>query len=387
MPQTKLMIPGPVDIPETIREAMGVASMPHYGQDWICLFDETKAMLQRVFGTQHDLYIMAGPGTMALEAALGSALEPGDAVLVPSNGFFADRVISLVEGLGLVPVRVPVPLGKPILPEVVETALAAHPEVKALAMVHHETSTCVLNPLESIAAVARAHGVLIVVDAVSSMGGVPLPVDKWDIDLCVTVANKVLETPPALSLLSISPRAWERIEARKAPRGWYMDLRTWRWYAQNWGDWHPTPVTMPTSNLYALNRSLKLLLSDGEDGLQRRYAEYGKAATAVRRGLEAVGFPMLVEDAFACPLTTAFCPRPGIDPADLQKALLKDAGVMISGGIGDLKGKILRVGHIGLAREYDYVVAFLLGVENYVRQQGVDIPVGQSLVAVKAMRQ
>jgi len=385
MPQRKLMIPGPVDIPDAVREAMAVPSMPHYGRDWIHLFDETRAMAKQVFGTQHDLYIMAGPGTMALEAALGSALEPGEVVLIPSNGFFADRLVSLVEGLGLVPLRVSAPLGKPVLADAVEAALAEHPEVKAVAVVHHETSTGVLNPLEKIAAVARARGLLVVVDAVSSMGGVPLPVDAWGIDLCISVANKVLETPPGLTLLSISPHAWELIRARKALRGWYLDLRTWNWYAENWGDWHPTPVTMPTSNLYALNCSLKLLLSDGEDGLQRRYAEFCGAAYAVRRGLEALGFPMLTEDAYASPLTTAFCLRPDVDGACLRQALLDDAGVMISGGIGALKGKILRVGHIGMARHRDYVVAFLLGVEAYLRRQGLDVSVGKSLVALDAL--
>lgn len=383
MSQRKLMIPGPVDVTEEVRQAMAIPSTPHYGRDWLCLYGETQEMAKQVFGTRNDLYIMTGPGTAALEAAIASALEPGDVVLVPDNGFFAERTISLVEGCGLVPLKVSAPWGQPVLPEMVEAALQAHPEVKALAVVHHETSTGLINPLEGITAVARAHGLLIVVDAVSSLGGIPLPVDAWGIDLCVTVANKALETPPGLALLSISPRAWERILARRAPRGWYLDLKTWRWYAENWGSWHPTPVTMPTSNMNALHRSLQLLL---EEGIERRYAAYRAAAVATRRGLEALGFPMYIpDDTYASPLTTAFLMRPGVNPEALQEALLHEAHVQISGGIGALKGQILRVGHIGLARRRDYVVSFLLGVEDYLRRQGEPIRPGQSLVALEGL--
>ncbi len=380
MTRTKLMVPGPVDVSEEVRAAMAVPSMPHYGEAWIQLFDETKAMAKQVFGTSHDVYILAGAGTMALEAALGSAMEPGDTVLVPCNGFFAERLVAVVEGLGLIPVVVEAPLGQPILPELVISGLEAHPEAKAVMLVHHETSTCVLNPLSEIAKVAQDYGALMFVDAVSSAGGVPVLADAWGLDFCISVANKALETPPGLTMLSISPQGWKAIDARQSSRGWYMDLKTWRWYAENWGDWHPTPVTMPTSNMYALHRSLTMLL---EEGMERRWAQYAAAARAVRSGLTQLDFAPFVEDeAYASPLTTAFRMRPGIDAAALQKALVEEAGVQVSSGIGELRGEILRVGHLGLARYRDYVVAFLLGLETYLRQQGISVPVGHSLVAV-----
>jgi len=376
----KLMIPGPVDISEEVRQAMSVPSMPHYGPDWMRLFGETQELLRQVFQTHHDLYIMAGPGTMALEAALGSALEPGAKVALPYNGFFAERLESILLGLELIPVKIPAPPGQPVTGEALAAVLAKHPDIEALAVVHHETATAVLNPLEELTAVAREHGLFIVVDAVSSLGGVPLPVDAWGIDVCVSVANKALETPPALALLSISPRTWELVEARQAKRGWYLDLKTWRWYAVHWGDWHPTPVTMPTSNLYALHQSLLLLF---DEGLEQRYAAYQAAMFAVRRGLEALGFEMFVPDErYASPLTTAFCPGEGRDADAMQAWLKAQGGVMISGGIGALHGKILRVGHIGLARQRDYVISFLLAVEAYLREQGESVPVGQSLVAI-----
>ncbi len=380
MTDPKLMIPGPVDVPDSVREAMAIPSRPHYGDEWICLYGETIEMAKQVFETKNDLYLLAGPGTMALEAALSSALESGTPVLVPSNGFFGERLCSLVAALGLKPVRLDVKMGQPIRPALVQEALDKHPEVKALAVVHHETSTGVLNPLEGIAAAGRNRDLLVVVDAVSSLGGVPLAVDDWGIDCCATVANKAFETPPGVALLSVSPHAWERIDACDAHRSWYLNLKTWRWYAENWGDWHPTPVTMPTSNINALHHSLQSLL---EEGVANRYAAYNAAAMAVQDGLRALGFALLTEAAYASPLTTAFRMRPGVDAQALRRSLLENAGVMVSGGIGELKGKILRVGHIGQARRRDYVVAFLLGVESFLRAQGEDVSPGASLVGLE----
>ncbi len=382
MSEKKLMIPGPVAIPEEVRYAMAVPSMPHYGREWIRLFNETREMAKQLFGTQHDLLIVPGPGTMALEMGLASALEPGDAVAIPLNGFFAERLVTVVERNGLVPVTVDIPLGRPVLGEDLLSLLEAHPEVQAVALVHHETSTGVLNPVRELAEVARSRGALVVLDAVSSMGGVPLPVDAWGIDVCVTVANKVLETPPGVALMSVSPRVWEAVERRQALRGWYLDLKTWRWYEEHWGQWHPTPVTMPTSNIYTLHRSLEMLLAEG---VERRYAAYRAAAQAVRRGLETLGFPMFVEEAYASPLATAFRPREDVRAAQLIQWLRDEADIMISGGIGELRGKIMRVGHMGLARKRDYVVAFLLAVEDYLRRQGVDVPHGASLVALNGV--
>ncbi len=377
----KLLTPGPVDVPETVREAMGTPSLLHYGPAWMELYNDTRRMLQQVFGTEHDIYMMAGPGTMGLEAVMGSALEPGDTILIPNNGFFAERLGKVAEGLALRIVYVNAPWGEPVLAETVAEALERYPEVKAVVVVHHETSTTVLNPLAEIARVARDHGALVIVDAVSSLGGVPLPVDAWGIDACVTVANKALETPPALALLSLSPRLWEAVERRQAPRGWYLDLKTWRWYAENWGSWHPTPVTMPTSNVFALHRSLQALMAEG---LETRYAAYRRAAQAVRRGLQTLGFAPFVAEPWACPLTTAFRMRDGADADELQ-AFLRARGVVISGGLADLHGLILRVGHIGLARQRDYITDFLLGVEAYLRSKGIAVLDGISLEALEAL--
>jgi alanine-glyoxylate transaminase/serine-glyoxylate transaminase/serine-pyruvate transaminase len=223
----------------------------------------------------------------------------------------------------------------------------------------------VLNPLREIAAETNEIGVPIIVDAVSSLGGVPLLVDEWGIDVCVTVINKCLACPPGVAPISISRRAWDQIE-RKSDRGhgWYLNLETWRWYATNW-PWHPTPVTLPTNNIVALLTSLRQILAGG---LGAHYARFGKAAHRVREELKRMGFEMFAADDYASPLITAVHVLPGMDVSDFQKYLLREHQILISGGLDDLFGKIFRVGHIGKAASSDYVEAFLAGVEAYLSQ-------------------
>jgi len=200
------------------------------------------------------------------------------------------------------------------------------------------------------------------------LGGVPLPVDEWGIDVCGTVINKCLACPPGVAPISVSPRAWEQIE-RKGDRshGWYLNLETWRWYAANW-PWHPTPVTLPTNNIVALLTSLRQIM---EDGLDAHYAHFAQAAHRVREGLRHLGFEMFAADDHASPLITAVRSLPGMDVSDFQKYLQREHQILISGGLDDLFGKIFRVGHIGKAASPAYVEAFLAGVEAYLSQKPV----------------
>lgn len=379
MSERKLMIPGPVDIPEDVRDAMSVASMPHYGDEWIVLFDDVIGMVKTMFGTQNDLFIIAGPGTLGLEICLSSVTDPGDTVLVANNGFFGDRMVTIAQLRDLNVIDLKFEWGKAVDPEELDAFLDDHPEVKVVHVVHHETSTGILNPLADIAKVVRKHDMLFMVDAVSSLGGVPIEVDANEIDLCVSVANKALEVPPALAMLTVSERAWKAVDARKTSAGWYTDLRTWKWYADNWGDWHPTPVTMPTSNIYALQHSLRGIL---ENDLDQRYGYFAEAAKVIREGLQKLGFSVYAETAYASPLTSAIAMPAGIDADDLKAWLADKAGILISGGIGELKGKIIRIGHIGLSRKRAYVEAFLLAVEEYLRSKGVDVIPGTALVSL-----
>ena len=229
----------------------------------------------------------------------------------------------------------------------------------------------------------RQAGLPIIVDAVSSLGGTPLPVDEWGIDVCVTVANKCLECPPGLAFISATPRAWEWVDRNEShAHGWYLNLRTWRKYATEWGDWHPSPTTMPTNNVLGLRVSLRRILGEG---LEAHIARYRQAAQAVRRGLEEVGFEMLVDESFASPIATAVKARPEFEVDELIEYLAQAHGILVSGGIGPLRGQVFRVGHMGKAHTRPYLMELLFAVETFLRREGLAVPVGASLVGVAAL--
>jgi alanine-glyoxylate transaminase/serine-glyoxylate transaminase/serine-pyruvate transaminase len=364
----RLMVPGPVDVEDDVLEAMAQPVLPHYGTEWLEIYRETVARLQHLFGTENDLFPMFGPGSAGLDAALGSLAATGEKVLVAQNGFFGQRLGTIAQSYGLVVRTVEAPLGSPVDPAAIRRVLMAERDIQALAVVHLETSTGVLNPIAEIAPIANELDVPIIVDAVSSLGGVPLPVDEWGIDVCVTVSNKCLACPPGVVPLSVSPRAWERID-RKGGRahGWYLNLRVWKDYAINWGAWHPYPTSLPTNNIVALLTSLRRITGEG---LEAHYERFALAAQYVREGLVRLGFEMFTPEAFSSPLITAVAGRPGMDVEDLRHYLAEEWQLMVSGGLEELRGKIFRVGHIGRAASAEYSELLLNGVEAYLKLRG-----------------
>lgn len=374
MANYKLMIPGPVDVEDEVLSEMASPVPAHYGDEWMKVYLETVDYLKRVFQTENDLFIVGGPGSAALDASFGSLLATGEKVLIPSNGFFGRRLRAMARGYGLEVVPLDFPLEQAISAAAVEAHLQKEKDIQAMAMVHHETSTGVLNPLPEIAAVTNKAGVPIIVDAVASLGGVPLPVDEWGIDLCVTVSNKCLAAPPGISLISVSQRAWEIIESKSdRSHGWYLNLQTWKQYATEWASWHPYPTTMATNNVLALLASLKRLLAEG---LETRYARTAKAAEMTREGLTDMGFEMFVEGPHASPLITAAKGRPDMSIAEMARFLRDECGIMIGGGLDKLAGKIFRIGHMGKAISPEYIEAFLARVRDFLQRKGVEA--GQS---------
>jgi alanine-glyoxylate transaminase/serine-glyoxylate transaminase/serine-pyruvate transaminase len=363
--RVRLMIPGPVDVEEEVLAALALPTGPHYGPDWLKIYGEVVDRLKRLFGTRNDLFLLVGPGTAALDAALGSLMRTGDKVLVAANGFFGERTGWIARGYGLDVRLETAPLDRPVDPEAIRRRLLAERDIQAVAVVHMETSTGVLNPLREIAAVARELDVPIVVDAVSSLGGIPLPVDEWGIDVCITVINKCLACPPGLGPISIGPRAWQQID-RKGERnhGYYLDLHVWKEYAEDWTDWHPYPTTLPTNNIVALLASLRRIEAIG---LEAYYQGFVDASQAVRAGLRRLGFELFTDEAYTSPLVTAVRPLPGMDVDDLRHYLLAEWQVMVAGGLEELRGKIFRVGHIGKAASAEYTGQLLKGLEAYLR--------------------
>ncbi|HNS51346.1 MAG TPA: alanine--glyoxylate aminotransferase family protein [Anaerolineae bacterium] len=365
----KLMIPGPVDVGDDVLDALARPPLPHYGPLWMPVYQEAIERLQWLFGTRHTLFMIPGPGSAAFDAALGSMMRTGDKVVIAANGFFGRRNMAIARGYGLEVCSAEGPLDRPLDPDDLRRRLLSEGGVRALAVVHLETSTGVLNPLREIAAVAREVDVPLLVDAVSSLGGVPLPVDEWGIDVCVTVVNKCLACPPALAPISIGPRAWEQIDrAGDTHHGWYLDLRVWRDYAARWGAWHPTPTTLPTNNIVATLASLRQV---AERGLEAHYRQFSDAAAAVRAGLRRLGFELFTDEAYTSPLITAVRARTDLDIEKMRQYLLEEWGIMVSGGLDDLHGRIFRIGHIGRACSPEYVRLLLGGIEAYLRLAGL----------------
>lgn len=369
----KLFIPGPCEVDDAVLEAMAQPTPRHYGTEWMEIYDETMALLKQVFQTENDLFLVPASGSALIDMAYGSLLREGETVVVGVNGFFGQRLRTIAAAHGLRTVPFTAPHGQPLDPDDLRRTLDQEPEARAVTVVHHETATTVLNPLQELAAVAQEAGVPIIVDAISSLGGVPLPVDEWGIDVCVTVANKCLECPPGLAFISVAPRAWEWVDRSAKPtHGWYLDLRTWRQYATEWADWHPYPVTLPTNNILGLRRSLHHILE--EEGLEGHYARIRAAAQTIRQGLRDLGFDMLVDEAVAAPVATAVCAHPDFEVHELTEYLAQQHDILVSVGLGPLAGKIFRVGHMGKASTAPYLETFLSAVRVFMEQRGLHVP-------------
>ena len=365
----KLYIVGPVDVFDDVLEAMGSQVIAHYGDDFVRLYHEVQDLLRPIIGASGEIFLMPGPGTAGLDACLGSLLHTGQRVLVPVSGFFSERLATVAKGSGIDAVTEEFEWGTPVEAHRLRNRLAREKDIAALAFVHHETSTGVLNPLDEIVQVAHDAGIPVIVDAVASAGGVPIDTDGLGIEFLVTVANKCLESPPGVAIVAVSERGWELID-KTGPtgHGWYLDLRTWRDYATRWADWHPYPVTLPTNVIKALDVALKRIHSEG---LEHHFARFVKASEAVRKGLREMGFTMLVEGRYACPVVSAVRACPKFDVAELSRFLEHERGIMIAGGIGPLKGKIFRVGHMGKASTQEYVDEFLAAVRDFLREKGL----------------
>jgi alanine-glyoxylate transaminase/serine-glyoxylate transaminase/serine-pyruvate transaminase len=355
-------------VTERVRSALAAPARAHYGDEWVELYRQVTRCLAGIFRTEGDVFLLFGPGRAGIEMALGSLLAPGDQLLVVGGGFFAKLAADIGGTLGLDARRL-LPDGyRPVSAEAVETELAGRPETRALVVVHHETDLGLVNPVREICDVARRRGVLTVVDAVSSLGGIPLDVDGWGIDVCVTVANKCLGGPVGVAPVAVGRRAWEAIDDGRPKRaGWYLNLATWRRYADLWGNWHPHPATMPTGAIAGLGAALDEM---SDRGLESHFARHAAAARRTRDGLRELGFEMLVADEWASPVTTAVWALPGMDVGAYQEWLRDERRLVVGGGLAELASRLFRVGHMGAAAKPAVVDTFLGATADYLAEKG-----------------
>ena len=360
MQHLKLMIPGPIEVEDEVLEQMGAPIQVHYGEAWVAVHNETISLLQQVIGTTGKVFMLPGSGSLAGDAIIQSVFAPGERVVVGINGHFGHRWHEIMQANGLEAVVVETPPDQPLDPEAFDRLLAEDQTISGVVVVHLETSTAVLNPIRELAAVCRAHKRLFVVDAVSSLAGTPLEMDTWGIDVLASGSQKGLGGAAGLGLVAINDRAWETVMRQpERPRSWYLDLRRWQWYVENWGDWHPFPVTMPCSIILGLRAALQSLVADG---LDTRFQRYEAVAARLRTGLEALGMKMFVPAALMAPVLTAvYCPD-GIGSADIISYLAETHQIKITAGFGPYKASVIRIGHMGAvvgAAEIDELLAAL----------------------------
>ena len=323
---------------------MGGPVQPHYGPGFTSFYNETLELVRQVVNTRGDLFLIPGSGSAAIDACLGSAFSSGEKILVGNNGFFGERLISIAQGYGLVVVPVLAEWGQPLLADDFQKAFEQHPDAAGAAVVHLETSTTIVNPVKEIGQVTKRFGKPFFVDAVSSLGGLPFQMDEWGVDFMASAAQKCLGAPPGIGPAAVSPFGWEVIDRNpNKGHGWYSDLRVWRWYKDNWADWHPFPITMATNNIAALRVSLGQLL---DEGIAQRLERYRCLALRLRAGLRRIGMTPFTPDAILAPvLTAAICP-PGIPSGKIVAYMADRHGIKISGGLGALKDKLIRIGHM-----------------------------------------
>jgi len=354
-------------------------SLPVVGYNDPFLFevlDDVRELLRYVFKTRNEhTFPVSGTGSAGMETAVYNIVEPGDEVVVGLNGFFGSRIAEMVLRAGGKVIEVKEEWGRPVMREAVEDALK-NSTAKAVAVVHVETSTGVLQPLRDIAKVAKEYGALLLVDAVTSLGGCELPVDELGIDACYSCTQKCLSCPPGMSPVTFSDKAFDVIMNRKSKvRSWYLDVGLIEKYWSKNRLYHHTP---PVSMIYALREGLRII---HEEGIENRWARHRRNGEALIRGLEAIGLETFVEERFRLsPLTTVVVPA-RVSEAGVRQRLLDDFGIEIGGGLGELKGKIWRIGLMGANSNEKTVIFALHALERTLAKEGFRVKTGEGVKA------
>lgn len=358
-PKRLLLGPGPSQVHPRVLRAMATPLVGHLDPYFLKVMDRTQELLRWLFQTDNRLTIpVSGTGSAAMEASIANTVEPGDSVLICTNGYFGGRLADMAQRYGGQVQQIQKPWGEIFEPDEVAQALRAR-QAQVVAIVHAETSTGALQPLEAIAEVVHQQGGLLIVDAVTSLGGVPLNVDDWDIDVCYSGTQKCLSCPPGLGPVTFSQRAVEKMNNRShAVANWYLDMTMVQKY---WGAERSYHHTAPISSNYALYEGLRLV---AEEGLQERWQRHQQNAERLWDGLQAMGLEPHVPLANRLPsLTTVRIPA-DVDGASVQARLRDEYNIEIAGGLGELKGKVWRIGLMGHSSQRENVALLLAALQD-----------------------
>jgi len=367
MPENKvdlLLIPGPVPVSAEVLAGMAEPVRQHYGPDWLPFYDTFIGRLRRIFETTGSVYPIPASGSGGIEVVVGSLIGGDGRIGVIVNGFFGDRLLNIACAHTSQVEVLQVPWERPADPDDVRTWLRTN-GLRLLAVVHSDTSTGVINPVPELAAVARGEDAAIIVDAVSSLGGMPVRTDAWGLAAVSTASQKCLETPPGLAPVAVTQAGWDVIDRQATPsRGWYLNLRTWRQYEHEWPH-HPYPVTIPGNNIIALDIALARIL---EEGLEARFERHRRAAAVLREGLERLGFTLFADRRWASPTITVAYPPKGVDANALVTTMRARHRIAIGGGLLALAGKVIRIGHLGTQAQPETMQRALGALEACLRE-------------------
>jgi alanine-glyoxylate transaminase/serine-glyoxylate transaminase/serine-pyruvate transaminase len=370
------MGPGPSDVHPRVLTAMTTPLLGHLDPQFLEILNETQEMLRQVFRSKNRLtFPVSGTGMAGMETCVVNLLEPGDRMLVCVNGVFGQRMVDVAQRAGAIVTTLERPMGEVFdLQDIRETVRRVKP--KAVGIVHAETSTGAWQPVAGLGEICHDTGALLILDTVTSLGGVPVEIDVWDVDAVYSGTQKCLSCPPGLAPVSFSPRAVDAIAKRKTKvQSWYLDMSmVQRYWAEERFYHHTAPITM----VYALREALRLVL---EEGLEARWTRHARNGQALKAGLAALGISLASVEGHQLPQLHAARIPAGVDDMATRKRLLAEFGIEIGGGLGEFKGKVWRIGLMGHNSRPNNVLLFLAALEQCLAAQGVKTTPGAGVEA------
>ena len=375
-PPRILLGPGPSNVDSRVYRALLAPMLGHLDPEFLRIMDDVQVLLRRLFQTQNRLtFPVSGTGSAGMETAMANCLEPGDTAAITVTGHFGARLAEMARRAGAEVIALEAPAGSAVDPEQARRALCGK-TIKVLGVTHGETSTGVLHDLDAFRRVADECGALLVVDAVATVGGMPVNVDEQRIDVCFTGSQKCLSAPPGLAPFTAGPRVEEMLRARKTTvTSWYFDLTTIMKY---WGGERTYHHTAPISMVYALREALRMV---EEEGLPARWERHRRNQQALVAGLEAMGLEPLVPAPQRMWTVTAVRTPVGTDETRIRRRLLDEFNIEIAGGLGELKGRVWRIGLMGTSCTETNVFTLLGALERLLPEEGFKLSPGASVAA------
>jgi aspartate aminotransferase-like enzyme len=376
MDETLLMIPGPTRVAPRVLRAMSGNIVNHRSAVFGQILEETNEMMSEIFQTEHQSYLLTGSGTAAMEAAMGNIIGKGDKVLNIVGGKFGERFMQITETHGGNPVELEVEWGEAVNPEDVKYILEEEEDIKAVTIVHNETSTGVSNPIDDVGAIVKDYDALYVVDTVSSLGGDDVFVDGYHIDICVTGSQKCLAAPPGMAAITLSSDAWKVVDQTETST-YYLDMKKYR----KSGAGHPpeTPYTPSVSLMYAMREALNMIM---EEGLESRVKRHKLAAKATINGVKATGLNLFANEEVSSNTVTSIRLPEGVTDKEFRGTMRDKYHIELAGGQDHLKGNVFRIGHMGNITHRE-IITTISALEMTLRELGFDLELGKGVAAVE----